>query len=155
MPRIALATDTSTFQHFAALVSEYEQMLPANLRHSNFTAELASIERVYGPPNAAFVATIDGEPCGCVALTRLDPGTAVVKKMYVRPTARNRGVARALMQALEQEARRQGYRRLVLDTERNALPEAYNLYVSLGFSECGPYGDVDYATPTFMERRLK
>lgn len=155
MPEITLATDAAAFAHFAALSIEYEEMLPANLRHANFTAELADIEAAYGAPNAAFVATIDGQPCGCVAFARLDARTAVVKKMYVRAKFRNRGIARALMQAVELEARRRGFERLVLDTDRDALRAAYNLYAALGFADCGPYGEVGYATPTFMERWLK
>ena len=155
MPEITIAADAATFRRFAALTAEYEQMLPPDLRHENFTTESADIEGAYGYPNAAFVATTDGKACGCVAFARLDARTAVVKKMYVRPEFRGRGIARALMQAVEIEARRRGLERLVLDTERDVLREAYNLYVTLGFTDCGPYGEVDYATPTFMERWLK
>lgn len=155
MPDIALARDAGTFARFAALAAEYEHALPPALRHANFETEAADIRAAYGPPNAAFVASIEGEPCGCVALVRLDARTAVVKKMYVRPAFRHRGIARALMEALETHARAGGYERLALDTDREALAAAYRLYLTLGFSDCEPYGEVDYDTPAFMERWLK
>ena len=46
------------------------------------------------------------------------------------------------------------YRRVVLDTEKQRLQTAYNLYRSFGFEECAPYAEVDYRCPTFMELRL-
>jgi hypothetical protein len=62
----------------------------------------------------------------------------------------SRGVAEALT-----FLRESGYRRVVLDTDKERLRAAYELYGSLGFSECEPYGPVDYASPTFMELRLR
>ena len=51
------------------------------------------------------VAGLDGAPVGCGALRLLDPATAEVKRMSTLPTARGRGVARAILSALEAEAR--------------------------------------------------
>jgi GNAT superfamily N-acetyltransferase len=79
----------------------------------------------------------------------------VVKKMYVAPAYRQRGVARALMRELIACARERGVARLVLDTARDRMQGAYALYLALGFRECEPYGHVDYRCPTFMELRIE
>jgi GNAT superfamily N-acetyltransferase len=148
---IRRVTTGDDFQIFRCLITEYEESLPEDLRHSDFSRQVADLVTHYGEPHAAFVATIAGDPAGCVGLSILDAKTAVVKKMYVRPSHRNRGLARVLMAALTERARERGIERLVLDTARERLAAAYALYRSLGFRECAPYGDVDYRCPTFME----
>ncbi len=87
-------------------------------------------------------------------MVRLDAARAVIKKLWVNPAYRRGGLARALLAELLAHARTSGYVWAVLDTEREQLPQAYRLYRSLGFRECAPYGQVDYATPTFMELPL-
>lgn len=89
-----------------------------------------------------------GEAVGCVALqpTPDDPATGEVKRMYVTPTARGRGVARALLTAVEELAARElGYRRLRLATGTKQ-PAALALYRSAGYAPTAPYGH--YATQT-------
>jgi len=152
--RVCRARTPAAFAFFRELATEYENELPADLRHSDFARQLQHLEIDYGPPNAAFVATIDESPAGCVALMTLNASAAIVKKLYVKPQYRNLGVAKALLAHLIDYSRQRKFRRLVLDTERDRLRIAYNFYLSLGFEECEPYGRVDYASPTFMELKL-
>lgn len=101
------------------------------------------------PPQGAFlVAYVDGEPAGCAGLRRLDGRTGEVKRMYVTPSARGRGVARALLAGLEDAARRAGYERVRLDTSA-AQPEARALYCSAGYGEIPAYNDNAYAAHWF------
>src|SRR5262245_46541035 len=65
---------------------------------------------------AFLVVYLDGAAVGCGALRVLDPETAELKRMYVTPSARGRGLGRRLVAALEAEAREIGIRRLVLET---------------------------------------
>ncbi len=126
---------------FHELLGEYEASLPDALRHGSL--------ETYG---VAFTASVDGAPCGCVALDECDATTGIVKRLYVQPAFRQHGVARALIDDLVQVARARGYRRVVLDTDREALAPAYRFYLKYGFKECGPYvATVSYACPTFME----
>ncbi|MGA8534608.1 MAG: GNAT family N-acetyltransferase, partial [Candidatus Tumulicola sp.] len=148
---VRIAEAHADFQRFRDLVVEYEQSLPEDLKHSEFAREVDDLQTVYGEPGAAFVATVDGTTAGCVALSVLDASTAIVKKLFVRPAYRNLGLARRLLAASIEFARARAIARLVLDTERRRLPAAYALYLSLGFEECEPYGDVDYRCPTFMQ----
>jgi len=148
---VRLASSDEDFRRFRDLVVEYEASLPEDLKHSDFSDEVDDLPHCYGPPNAALVASCDGAAIGCVALARRDAATAIVKKLYVKPACRRLGAARALMAALIETSSARGYTTLVLDTERDRLPAAYRLYRALGFEHAEPYGDVDYAAPTFMQ----
>ena len=82
----------------------------------------------------------DGTPVGCGALRLLDADTAELKRMYVSPTARGRGLGRRLVAALEAEGRALGIRRLVLETGvRQAA--AIALYRATGFHPIPLYGE--------------
>ena len=94
---------------------------------------------------------MDDRAAGCVAVTEIDLETAVLKRLFVRSCYRGVGAARALIETALAFLRDRGYRRVVLDTEKERLRPAYELYRSLGFEECAPYGEVDYRFPTFME----
>jgi GNAT superfamily N-acetyltransferase len=89
---------------------------------------------------AFFVAYLEGEPVGCGAVRRIEPGVAEIKRMYVVPAARGRGVGRQILDALEIEARKLGARRLVLETGPRQ-PEAIALYRGAGFVEIPLFGE--------------
>ena len=72
---------------------------------------------------------------------RIDPDTCEIKRVYIAPQARRRGAAKELMLFTMEDARRRGYRRVVLDTLA-WLTEALALYQSLGFEEVAPYHDL-------------
>jgi putative acetyltransferase len=97
-----------------------------------------SIERIFRPNMSFFVARLDDQPAGCGGVA-FDDGLAEVKRMYVRPAARGRGVARAILARLEAEARAQGAPRLVLETG-DIRHDAMRLYERAGFRRCGAFG---------------
>ena len=87
------------------------------------------------PPGGAFlVGWIDGEPVCCGGVKRLDERTCEIKKMYVVPEMRGRGVARSLLHALEQAARDLGYAVARLDTGPRQ-GNARGLYEAEGYRE--------------------
>lgn len=151
---IVVASGPEEFRSFGEVAMEYEASLPPDLRHADFGRQLQDLAAHYSPPNAAFVATVDETNAGCIAFTRLDERTAVIKKLYVKPAFRGFGIARALMAAVAEMAKERGFTRLALDTDRERLQAAYALYLSLGFKDCAPYGGVEYASPTFMQLEL-
>jgi GNAT superfamily N-acetyltransferase len=107
-------------------------------------------EDLSGDAGAVWVAVIGSVLAGCVGVRWLDGGLAgEVTRMFVTPEARRRGVARALMAALEARARDRGVARLRLDT-RDDLVEARALYASLGFVEAEPHNDAPYAEHWFV-----
>jgi GNAT superfamily N-acetyltransferase len=75
---------------------------------------------------------------------RLEDEVAEIKRMFVRPAARSRGVARALLDALEQTARELGYMRVRLDTGPKQV-HGLALYRSAGYRDVPPYNDNPFA----------
>lgn len=114
-------------------------------------------------PSAADVGVVlvarddDGTALGCGALRALGDGVAEVKRMYVVPAARGRGVSRAVLGALEDAAREHGWTTLRLETGPRQ-PEAIGLYSSAGYGPIeafGAYvGDPDAEGSLFFERAL-
>lgn len=97
-------------------------------------------EEVSGERGAFLVVYCNGEPVGCGALRRLDAETGELKRMYVAPPARGRGLGRRLLDALETEARALGLRRLVLETGVRQ-EAALALYRATGFHPIPLYGE--------------
>jgi putative acetyltransferase len=87
-----------------------------------------------------FVAYLDDEPVGCGAVRRSEPGVAEIKRMYVAPAARGRGVGKQIVQKLEFIARQLGVTRLVLETGPRQ-PEAIAVYKNSGFVEIPLFGE--------------
>jgi putative acetyltransferase len=81
----------------------------------------------------------DGQAVGCGALSQHDPFTGEVRRMFVTRSARREGVARALLERLEQAAWTLGYHRLVLETGVRQGP-AIALYSSSGWRRIAPFG---------------
>lgn len=98
------------------------------------------------PPAGLFlIARVDGEPAGCVGLRSLDDHHGELKRMFVRPAHRGRGLGRQLLEAAEAAARTTlGLRRVRLDTMAE-LVEARSLYLSAGYVEIGRYNTNPYA----------
>ena len=92
------------------------------------------------PPRGAFlVAVLEGEPVGCGGVRVLSPGTAEIKRMYVATSARRRGVARALLTALEGASLDLGCPTLRLETGLRQ-PEAIALYQEAGYGRIPNFG---------------
>ncbi len=122
---------------------------------SLIAATLAAGERAYGepeegempsvttaemaPPDGAFLVAYEhGRPVACGGLKRLDDRTAEIKRVYVVPEARSRGLGRSLLGALEKEARRLGYQSARLDVGPRQ-PHARALYESAGYAAIPAY----------------
>ena len=98
-----------------------------------------------GPPPTAesmtvFVVAYDAdEPVACGGLRALDDGHGEVKRMYVAPAARGRGISKLVLRDLERRARDLGWGRLRLETGV-LQPEAMGLYRSEGYTAIAPFG---------------
>jgi GNAT superfamily N-acetyltransferase len=109
----------------------------------------------FEPPGGAFVVGWDGEePVACGGVIRYDETTAEIRRMYVAPSARGRGLSRAVLEALENEARQLGYEFVRLETG-DRQPEAIKLYASSGFEPIPRYGPfADDPRSVCFEKRL-
>jgi GNAT superfamily N-acetyltransferase len=93
------------------------------------------------PPAGMFVvARLDGRALGCGGVRPHEGTIAEIKRMYVDPPARRRGVARRILVRLEDAAREFGYRSVRLETGRKQ-PEAIALYESAGYEHIESYGE--------------
>ena len=104
-------------------------------------------------PGVTFLVARDGSPLGCVAM--VDCGEYVeVKRLFVPAHGRGRGLARALMAALEDRAKAAGKSCLRLETGDD-LVAAVALYRAVGFVVCGPFGAYPaHPASLFMEKPL-
>ena len=95
---------------------------------------------IFEPPGGAFLVGRErGEPVACGGIARYDDSTAEIRRMYVVPEARGRGLSRRVLTALEDEARALGYSLVRLETG-NLQTEAIGLYASAGFGPIPRYG---------------
>lgn len=156
MIAIRRASTAEDFGIAAALFREYQRDINVDLCFQSFERELETLAEMYGPPDGAlFFATrsTDGEPAGCVALRRLEPGICEMKRLYVRPDARGHHLGRELVNVLLIEARRLGYIRVRLDTLAS-MRAARALYASLGFVNIPAYNEHPVEGTEFMELAL-
>ena len=107
-----------------------------------------------GPPDGAFLIGWQGQsPVCCGGFKRLDQRACEIKRMYVVPEARGRGVARRLLGALEDLARDHGYEIARLDSGSDQ-PHAVALYASVGYREIPNFNGNPAAT-YFAEKPLR
>jgi putative acetyltransferase len=117
------------------------------------TDALALPGRYLSPRGGLWLARTSVAGIGCVALRPLDEGAAEVKRMYVDPAWRGRGVGRALLVALIDGARDRGYGTLRLGT-LDDMTAAQALYHSLGFRPIERYRPDELMDTRFFERSL-
>jgi putative acetyltransferase len=132
------------------LFGEYAAWLGEQGWFPDLEAEIAALPEGYD----FFLLAREGDRVlGCVALKPLPDGACELKRLYVRPGARGRGLGRALAEAAVAEARRLGYAILRLDT-LPAMEAASAIYVSLGFRPTDRFNDNPIEGVVFFELAL-
>ncbi len=137
-----------------SLFMEYQRAIGVDLCFQAFDEELRALPGAYARPRGRLLLALeDDEPAGCGALRAIAPGIAELKRMWVRPAFRGRGLGRAIAVALLEAAREEGYRAARLDT-LESMREAQALYRSLGFYEIPAYYDNPLPGVLYMELAL-
>jgi putative acetyltransferase len=137
------------------LFLEYAQSLSFSLCFQNFDKELADLPGDYAPPaGRLFLAEYEGQLAGCVALHKLDGGICEMKRLYLRPQFRGKGLGRVLADRIISEARQIGYERMRLDTVEPVMKDAVVMYRRIGFLEIAPYCSNPIAGALYMELKL-
>jgi GNAT superfamily N-acetyltransferase len=141
------------------LIEEYVQSLNLDLSFQGLAEELGDLPGKYSEPSGAIIVALDSprteavELCGIVALRDIGGGICEMKRLFVRDSFKGRGIGRALVARILDEARSKGYRAMRLDTLRSMKP-AVALYRSFGFSETDPYIYNPIPDAVFMEKIL-
>jgi putative acetyltransferase len=137
------------------LFLEYAQSLGFSLCFQNFDKELAELPGDYVPPEGRLLlAEFEGQIAACVALHKLDSTTCEMKRLYLRPQFRGKGIGRALADRIIAEARQIGYECMRLDTAEPVMKDAVAMYRKLGFKEIAPYCANPMAGAMYMELTL-
>ena len=153
--RIIPATSPAQIEQARELFLEYAASLGFSLCFQNFDRELAALPGDYAPPEGCLLlAEYEGQLAGCVALHRLERGICEMKRLYLRPAFRGKGLGRALAEHLIAEARQMGYQRMRLDTVEPVMKDAVAMYRRFGFREIPPYRENPIAGALYMELGL-
>lgn len=137
------------------LFLEYAQSLGFSLCFQNFDKELAELPGDYAPPEGRLLIACSGSQItGCVALHKLSSDTCEMKRLYLRPAFRRRGLGSILADRILAEARQIGYKRMRLDTVEPVMKDAVAMYRKLGFREIAPYRPNPNPGTLYMELEL-
>jgi ribosomal protein S18 acetylase RimI-like enzyme len=153
--RIVEPTSTSHIEGVRGLWVEYWNWLEFAPCFQDFENELKTLPGRYAAPDGCIlIALYDGELAGCVALRRLDNNGCEMKRLYVRPAFRGKGIGIALATAIVEEARERHYAFMRLDT-LPSMEKAISIYRSLSFEEIEPYVDDPVAGAKYLELKLQ
>lgn len=139
-----------------ALIVEYTDSLHMDLSFQHLEEELSHLERRYVPPygKIKIALTEEGNLAGCVAYHDHDGRRCEMKRLYVKPDYRGNKGGRLLVEAIIDEARKDGYEEMVLDTFERTMKAAVSLYRALGFTPMEPYYDNPMAGVLYMKKVL-
>src|SRR5229473_7781351 len=156
LSEIIRAHSADQIEHARELFREYEAWLEIDLCFQNFEKELAELPGKYTPPDGRLLLAVEnGKVAGCVALRKIGDGICEIKRLFLRPQFRGKGLGRQLAELIIAEARRIGYERMRLDTLPPKMNDAIALYRSLGFQEIEPYYQNPVPGAKFMELDLR
>jgi putative acetyltransferase len=161
MPSVVKGFVTSQAESVAQIAQarelflEYAQSLGFSLCFQSFDKELAGLPGDYAPSEGRLLlAEFEGQLAGCVALHRLDGEICEMKRLYLRPQFRGKGLGRALAETIIAEARAIGYECMRLDTVEPIMKDAVTMYRRLGFNEIAPYCPNPIEGALYMELKL-
>lgn len=154
MARIVHASTPADLELVRSLFREYQQAIGIDLSFQSFEAELRELPGAYARPRGRLLLAFEEDAlAGCGALRPIAQDVAELKRMWVRPAFRGRGLGRRIAEALLAAAREERYRTTRLDT-LDGMREAIALYRSLGFREIPPYYPNPLAGAVYMELEL-
>lgn len=152
---LSQAESQTQIAHIRELFLEYEKSLGFSLCFQSFDKELAGLPGDYAPPDGRLLlAEFDGQPAGCIALHKIDDGICEMKRLFLRPQFRGKGLGRVLANRIIDEARAIGYQRMRLDTVEPVMKDAVAMYRKIGFREIAPYRANPIPGALYMELLL-
>jgi len=138
------------------LLRQYAASLPFDLAYQDFEGELAGLPAPYvAPLGTMLLAKFGAVPTAVAGLKPLAAGVAEIKRLYVVPEARGRGIGQRLLRRLLDQACQMRYRTVRLDSHRPTMGAAISIYRRLGFTEIPPYGPDLAGEIACFEKKLR
>lgn len=153
---VVKAIEEDQYKQVRELFLEYVDSLDIDLSFQNINTELQNIPGEYAPPEGCILLAMYGEQiAGCVALRKINENVCEMKRLYVKPDFKGKGVGRELTLSIIEEAKvcGCGYRFMRLDTLPTMI-QAISLYRSLGFYRIEPYRFNPIEGTIYMELQL-
>lgn len=137
------------------LIKEYAAWLGVDLCFQGFEKELNELPGDYAPPDGRLLLAIDKDGvAGCIALRKIGSDICEMKRLYVRPAHRGRGLGKELANSVINDARSIGYKKMRLDTLSGRMEKAVSMYRVLGFKEIEAYYPNPIAGVLYLELEL-
>lgn len=138
-----------------SLLEEYWASLRFDRETFGFGEELDGLPGAYARPEGRLaLAVLPNQVVGCIALRRLDKDSCEMKRLFVRQSARGKGIALALLTWLAAEARAQGYFRMLADT-LPTMKDALRLYERFGFRPVESYSPNPTPGAIYLQLKLR
>ena len=144
-----------------SLFTEYTEYLVENdiefkkyLEIQKYDYEIENLEDIYGMPwGRLYIAFYENQVAGCIALRKLNDTQCEMKRLYVKPEFRNKGIAKMLVEKVISDSKEIGYSSMLLDT-LPFLQTAIKMYKKIGFYEIGCYNDSPLDNTIYMKLDL-
>ncbi|KXK49589.1 MAG: GCN5-related N-acetyltransferase [Chlorobi bacterium OLB5] len=137
------------------LFRDYEKWLNVSLCFQGFEEEVNTLPGKYAPPEGRLYIVRQNEKyTGTIALRKIDEGICEMKRLYLIPECRGKGIGHKLVSLIIDDARKIGYKKMRLDTIKEKMPKAVEIYKKYGFKEIEPYYHNPNPHTLFMELDL-
>jgi putative acetyltransferase len=153
LPPLHIRRSTLASPEAVQLIAALNAELTAAFPEPGATHFSLSAAQVADGGGAFLIAYVHDVAIGCGAVRQLDEKTAELKRMYVDPSVRGQGIGRALLGALEDEARLLGVTRIVLETGTRLAP-AINMYEAMGYVRIPLFGEYVSSPDTSLCRQV-
>jgi GNAT superfamily N-acetyltransferase len=150
-----IASNPKEFKIAKTLFEEYAAGLNVDLCFQGFDEELKTIHLQYNLPKGCLVLAHENEKIiGCAAIREFKGSNCELKRMYLKPECRGKGVGKKLLQFMLEKAKTLGYSKMLLDT-LPLMKEAQQLYLQFGFKHIESYRFNPVEGTVYMEKLLK
>ncbi len=131
----------SLFTEYTEYLVENDSKFKEYLEIQKYDDEVEHLENKYGLPwGRLYVAYYENQVAGCIALRKLNDKECEMKRLYVIPEFRNKGIAKTLVEKIVSDAKEIGYSNMLLDT-LPFLQTAIKMYKKMGFYEIECYNN--------------
>ncbi len=142
------------FDAYTRMLVENEPGFDYYLGLQNYDDEVKDLRSKYGLPGGRlYIAIFKGRVAGCIALRKFDEENCEMKRLYVKPDFRDKGIGRKLIDKLIEDGKEIGYKYMLLDT-LPSLNIALSLYESYGFKVVPPHSHSPIENSIFMRLNL-